>query len=364
MKGGFSMNRIDELWNEIEEKEIVEIKSTIDQEKQKRVEAMILSAIQGENTKSENVSGKLANQNKSKFSKKKLAALLFVAVFILGMTVYAAEKKEWDIAIVNYMGISDADTVQLEDGVVEIGTTSQSNGITMKAVTSVGDKNSAYIRIDTDYKLPEDFSEKTDYILPDGWHIAITNKTNSNTDYGATINYFNHDGYLSFMMYLSNCDDINKKYVRIDLSDLYIYHDLHASEGRQIDHGTLLLKGTWALSWKYNYRSNIKTWYPLKKVVSNHDTCLVTQIEISPISIRAEAIKNPKTGKTETSRLLIRKVTMKDGNTIKFDATSISGGCENNLFLNGYRDIIEMKKAIDPSQVYSVTIGNTEIVLS
>lgn len=363
MKGGFSMNRIDELWTEIEEKEIVEIKSTINQEKQKRVEAMILSAIQGKNTEIRNVRSKLLNRNQSKISKKKLAALLFVAVFLLGMTVYAAEKKEWDIAIVNYMGISNADTVQLEDGVVEIGDTSESNGITMKAVTSVGDKNSAYIRIDTDYKLPEDFEEKTDYILPYGWDIAITNKTNRNTNHGATINYFNHDGYLSFMMYLSNCDDINKKYIKIGLSDLYIYRDLHASEDSEIDHGTLLLKGTWELSWKYNYRSNLKTWYPLKKVVSNHDNCLVTKIEISPISIRAEAIKNPRTGKTETSELLIRKVTMKDGNTIKFDSNS-SGGCKNNFFLNGYRDIIEMKKTIDPSQVYSVTIGNTEIVLS
>jgi hypothetical protein len=117
------------------------------------------------------------------------------------------------------------------------------------------------------------------------------------------------------------------------------------------------------MSWKYNYRSNVKTYYPIKKVVSNGDTCFITKLEISPISIRAEAVKNPAQGRTETSKLLINKITMKDGSTIDFDPISTSGGCKNNTLLGGYRDIMEMGEVIEPSEVYSISIGDQVINL-
>lgn len=345
------MGNIDELLNELDDKEIVEIESSMDKEKQQRIEKKIMEGIQKENSK-------------SKFSIKKYVALLLAATFLMGMTVYATEKNEWDIAIINYMGIRNADTVQLEDGVVEIGASALSNGVTMKVVSSVGDKNSAYIRIDTDYKLPETFNEETDYIITDGWDTTIYKETMElNTDYGGSMSYFNNDGFLSLMMSISDCEGINRKNVKVTLSDLYIYHDLHSQKDDEVDHGTLLLKGNWTMSWKYNYRSNVKTYYPIRKVVSNKDTCLLTKLEISPISIRAEAVKNPAKGRTESSQLLINKITMKDGSTIDFDLTSTSGGCKNNTFLEGYRDIMEMGEAIDPSQVYSISIGDIVIIL-
>ena len=162
---------------------------------------------------------------------------------------------------------------------------------------------------------------------------------------------------------ISNCDGINQKNVNVSFSDLYIYHDLHSQKNSEVDHGTLLLSGKWILSWKYNYCSNVNTYYPMKKVVSNGDTCLVTKLEISPITIRAEAIKNPTKGSTDTSELLITEITMKDGTVIKFNPENISGGCQNNTFLEGYRDVMEMGEAINPSKVYSINIGDTKIIL-
>lgn len=366
------MSKIDELFNELDETEtieteIIETETSMDKEKQQRIEDMIMAGIQIENKNvyiNNNNNKFEKNKSKKKFPKKKFIAILIAATFLMGVMVYASEKKEWDIAIVNYMGISNADTVQLEDGVVEIGATALNNGVTMKAVTSVGDKNSAYIRIDTDFKLPETFNEETDYILPNGWNTTIyKNKVELNTDHGGTFMYFNNDGFLSFMMYISNCAGINRKNVKVSFSDLYIYHDLHSQEDDEVDHGSLLLSGEWVLSWKYNYRSNVNSYYPMKKVVSNGDICLVTKLEISPITIRAEAVKNPAKRSTETSRLLINKITMKDGSVIEFDPERTSGGCENNTFLDGYRDVLEMGEAIDPSEVYSITIGDTEIIL-
>jgi len=39
------------------------------------------------------------------------------------------------------------------------------------------------------------------------------------------------------------------------------------------------------------------------------------------------------------------------------------GGTFTYTFLEGYRDVMEMGRAIDPSEVYSITIGDTEIGL-
>lgn len=361
------MSYIDELFNELNEKEIVDIEGSMDKDKQQRIEDMVIAGIQNEN-KNEHIKNegiKLENNNrKKKFGKKKFVTVILAATFLMAMMVYASEIKEWDIAIVNFMGIHNADTVQLEDGVVEMEATALSSGVTMKAVTSVGDKNSAYIRIDTDYKLPETFNEETDYIIPNGWNTTIyKNKMELQENHGGTLMYFNNDGYLSFMMYISNCEGVNRKNINVTFSDLYIYHDLNSKKDNEVDHGTLLLSGEWVFTWKYNYRSNVNTYYPLKKVVSNGDNCLVTKIEISPITIRVEAIKNPTKRSQKTSVLLIKKITMKDGSVVEFDPENTSGGCKNNTFLQGYRDVLEMGEAIDPSNVYSITIGDTDIIL-
>jgi archaellum component FlaF (FlaF/FlaG flagellin family) len=332
----------------------------MDQEKQRRVASMIMAELRKEQKQSKGMSPIKIKR----MTKKRFVAVLLAATLLFGMTAYGAEKNEWDIAIVNYMGINNADTAQLEGGEVEIGASDSSNGVTFQAVTSVGDKNSTYIRIDTDYRLPVSFNQKTDYILPENYTINIKGKPYQPVaDYGATFGYYDNNGMLSFMMLISNCDGINKKKITISMSDLYLYHDLNANEKDKVAEKSLVCKGEWTLSWKYYYRSNVKTYYPIRLVESSGNTCLVTKLEISPISIRAQGVKNPHEGSTERSLLLIDKITMKDGSVIEFDPNSTSGGCKNNTFLNGYRDVLEMHRAITPSEVHSVTIGDTEIVL-
>lgn len=354
------MNHIDDLYQEIEDKDAIEPETEMDQEKQQRIASMIMTGIQNEQKQSKG----MTSVKKKRMTKKRFVAILLAGTLLFGITAYGAEKNEWDIAIVNYMGINNADTVQLEGGEVEINASDSSNGVTFQAVTSVGDKNSVYIRIDTDYRLPDSFDHKTDYVLPENYKINIKgNPFQPVTGYGATFGYFDNNGKLSFMMLISNCVGINKKKITISMSDLYLYHDLNADEEDKVAEKSMISKGEWTLSWKYYYRSNVRTYYPMKLIESSGDTCLVTKLEISPISIRATAIKNPKKGSTESSRLLIEKITMKDGSVIKFDPNSTSGGCSNNAFLNGYRDVFEMHRAITPSEVHSVTIGDTEIIL-
>jgi len=383
------VNRIDELFLELDEKECIDCKNTKIEKDLHHIENLVFAGIDAEKNQSPETKPEITQEtktatklerkqnarnilipkinNKFKLSKKRFALVLIAATLLLGMSALAARDNEWDIVILNYMGISDADTKQLEDGAVTIDATVKDNGITMKAVSSVGDKNSAYIRIDTDYKLPASFQKETDYIVPDDWSTRINKDAGTDTDHGSSLEYFDNGGYLSFMVYIGNCNGLNRKNVEIKMSDLYIYHDLNITT--QSDRATeksskyLLLAGNWNLSWKYNYRANVKDYYLLRIVQSKNDICFVTKLEITPISISAQAIKNPMNGKTETSSLLISKITMKDGSIIEFDKKITTGGCRDNLFLEGYRNITELGKVIDPTQVYSVTIGDKEIIL-
>lgn len=343
------MNHIDDLYQKIMPSEIVDMEAPLEEEKQQRIEQRIMS--------------KLSYNKKKRFSKRKLFVLLIAATLFLGVTGYASERNNWDDAILKYMGISNADVVKLKDSVVDIGASSTNHGVTMTAVSSIGDKNSSYIRIDTNYKLPVDFNSKTDYIITKDFSSEITTDENEiNSDHGCTFNYFDHNGYLSFMLYISNCKGLNHKKVKLILSDLYLYHDLGIENNKSVEDRTLLVNGNWILTWKYHYPSNMDTYHPMKLVKSNGFRCILTKLEVSPITIRVEAIKSPFVGKTEKSMIVIKKITMKDGTVIGFPGNA-SAGCKNNTLLEAYQDVLAFGNAIDPSQIESVTIDDTVIKL-
>jgi hypothetical protein len=341
------VNHIDDLYQTIKPSEIIDMDAPLEDEKQQRIEQRIMS--------------KLSYSKKKRFSKRKLFVLLIAATLFLGVTGYASERNNWDEVILDYMGISKADQVKLKDSEVDIGASSTNHGVTMTAVTSIGDKNASYIRIDTDYKLPVNFDSETDSITTKGFSCEITDKRNKfSSDNGCTFSYFDHNGYLSFMLYISDCKGINHKKVKLTLSDIYLYRYLGGD--KTMDDGTMLVSGNWILTWQYHYPSNMDTYHPLKLVKSNGFNCILTKLEVSPITIRAEAIKSPFVGKTEKSMITISKITMKDGTVIHFLGNA-SAGCKNNTQLEAYQDVLAMGNAIDPSQIESVTIDNTDIKL-
>lgn len=410
------MNLIEELFGEIKEEEMIEIETTMDDMKKSRIEKLIIKGIldqdktekneiekneiekndteKNETEKNDTENNVIENNEtgnnetgyneieKNEFyekniknpvfisanrmkkrSKRKWFALILAATLLLGVSGYASEKNNWDKAISSYMGIENPEKVKLKDSVVTIDAKSFSNGVTMKAVTSVGDKNSVYIRIDTDYKLPSTFDDKKDYIIPNDYSIMIMKEVGGiTTNYGSTFNYFNNDGFLSFMLYIMDCKGVNKKNISIKFKDLKLYHDLGDLKGDIKDKDELLVMGEWNLNWKYNYPSNVTTYHPMKFVKSKGANCFVTKIELSPITLRVEAIKNPKHGKTETSGLTIEKITMKDGSVINLNGNGGSG-IRNNMFLEAYCDVLGFGKAIDPSGVKSITVGDRDIIL-
>lgn len=318
-------------------------------------------------------------------SKRKSFILVLAATLVIafGLTAGAAVSNEWDIALVNFMGVSNADTIQLEGGVVEIGakdmaegvdysegTSGKSKLITLRATTSIGDKNAAYIRLDTNYKVPEDFDETTDYILPAEYDVHVYGR---NPDRGAlektgagTFTSIVENGKVSFLFYLHDFKSLNKSYVTVSLNDLVLYHGLKMTEGEmdpsQAETTELLYTGEWNLEWKYSYKSNAKTCHTLKKIQQDDVTYYIKKIEVSPLGIRMEAVKKLGDRQKEVSDIDLEEIHLKDGRVISLDRTSVTG-TRGDRWLEGYWDMELIGEALEPENVESITVVGSEIKL-
>lgn len=383
------MNRIDSLIHEIKEHETLELDESLEQEAFNRIEEKVFRVIReeqgmsdkkqsdtGDNVKNSNALNRvIVNKRVSKRSMRKkrlFFTLAAVFVMVLGLTVYAAKENEWDITLINFMGISNANTLQLENGIVEINQSCKSkcveygyeeNGketeieIEMTATTSIGDKNEVYIRIETDYMLPEDFNPETDYVLPENHNLMIEpNKSG----YASTVTYFEEDNKLGFLMSISNCQDINKAEISLKMENLYLYHDLGNVDAEQ--EKELLCEGAWNLNWRYQYQSNTKTRYMLHPFQADGVTYYMTKVEVSPISIRMEAFRMPWNRDKSHSDTWLEEIHFTDGTVISIDDESGSG-MRNGMFAESYVGVEVFKDAIIPKKVEKVVIRGEEILV-
>ena len=344
------MANLVDLITEIREDELVEMEASLDSAIEWRIEEKILKAI-GEESK-------LVKYKKPKRKKWILAA---AAILIMGLGLTGAAKNEWDMALINFMGLSDANTLQLEGGEVQIDQSASASGITFTAVSSIGDKNSGYIRIETDYEFPEDYNFETDYILPWSHSLRISDGEEHNTkDYASTWMYYVEDGKLCFLVSVSNCERLNKSRIHLKIEDLYIHHDLNDPESDVEEE--LLVEGTWELDWSFHYKSNAHTHHMLKPFEMNGLTYYLTKVEISPISIRMEAFCLPQDRNDTRPVDLIQKITYEDGTFVEIPGESV-GGVRDGMFVDSFVDLVELGEVIRSDEVKSITISGTEIEL-
>lgn len=355
------MNRVDELIHDIQVHELMEIDGDLSVDSRKRIEDLVIHTVQTERCKTV----------KSKPAKRLIIwGLAAVLTLALGLTVMAAGEREWDIALINFMGLSDANTMQLDSGMVEINQaqtssctdyqeveTGEIREVTMTAVSSIGDKNEVYVRIETDYELPEGFDEETDYILPDDFEIGI----HPNPGYGAQFTSFAENNKLGFLLEISNCKDVNKADISVFMKDLYWYHDLNAKDEDEVKPKELLCQGEWQLKWKYHYKSNTK----IKRFLSKEfeaDGCTykLTKVEISPISIRLEACRSKADSKKDHSDMWLQEIHFTDGRILKVEDTGGSG-MRNGIYAHSYIGARELGENINPKEVKSLIIGGEEI---
>ena len=172
---------------------------------------------------------------------KKLVVVLLAAALVLAlgvMAVSAAVRHDWDRAILDFMGIRDADTTQLEDGTVLIGESDTCSGrdlltgeqkeITFIASSSIGDKNAAYIRIDTDYEVPEDFDLETDYFMTEDFDLEVTtNYLQGALDRSSVLESQVENGKLFFLLEISGTKNIDRS--KVVLTFTFIQSDVRVS---------------------------------------------------------------------------------------------------------------------------------------
>jgi len=346
------MNNLDDLIKDIREDEIVEIKGSLDAATEWRIEEKIMMAIDEDESK-------IVEYKKP--GRKKWFLLVAAAVLVLAIGLTSAAKNEWDIALVEFMGLSNANTLQLEGGEVKIDQSSTCSGITFDVVSSIGDKNSGYIRIETDYEFPEDYNHETDYILPENFSITISDGEDHNTkDHGSTWMYYAEDGKLCFLFSISNCEDLNKSRIQLKIKDLYVYHDLNNPESDVEEE--LLVEGLWEFDWTYHYKSNAKKYRVLETFVCNDVEYYLTKVEISPISVRMEAFCKPQDRNRTRPRDLIQRITYTDGTYVDIPGDS-SGGVRDGMYIDSFVDTVMMGEVLRSDEVESITISGTEIKL-
>lgn len=355
------MNSVDSLIREIQEHESVEIDGSLSEDSRKRIEEKIMQAILKEEVPVRKKKGRKAWL---------ILTLAAVLVLALGLSVGAVKEKEWDIALINFMGISNANTFQLENGMVEIYQGEKSlcmdygqissgveKEVEMQAVHSIGDKNEAYIRIETDYVLPEDFDPTTDYILPEDYSLSVSpNKSG----YGSVFTYCAEDNKLGFLLEISNCQDINTAEISVVLKNLYLYHDLQ-EEGPCAEK-ELLCVGSWELNWSYHYESHTETKHMLHALQIGGINYYLTKVEVSPLSVRVEAFRMPWNREEECADLKVEEIHFADGTVLEIEDLS-GAGVKNSMLFEFYVGADKLGQIIDPKQVSALVIAGEKISL-
>lgn len=311
---------------------------------------------------------------------KKLVVVLLAAALVLAlgvMAVSAAVRHDWDRAILDFMGIRDADTTQLEDGTVLIGESDTCSGrdlltgeqkeITFIASSSIGDKNAAYIRIDTDYEVPEDFDLETDYFMTEDFDLEVTtNYLQGALDRSSVLESQVENGKLFFLLEISGTKNIDRSKVVLTFENLYYYHDLGMGDKDDAPPKELVFRGSWNLEWKFDYRTVTKKAKMHEKVQVGEAAGYLTTVEITPLGIRIEGriafdSWDVPTGKLEAMK--IEKITLKDGRAIAITETD-SWGTSRGTYgykFRGYYGVGVLGEPLNPDEVESITTDGKEI---
>ena len=288
---------------------------------------------------------------------KRNIAVITAMVMMLGVFVYAKEA-DWDIKMAEMLGLSYV-MDELDGGYVRIDEFSESEGVTITASQSIGDRNTQWIQIDTN--IPWEAGEKGYYLFEDWYEeFKLSSRGHPQGSYGSTCWSYNNSGCVSFIIQVEGLKKINRAYVDLSLEGIRLYQTDQDEEGEQVS------AGIWHLTWKNSYAANIITRHPYKRVSIQAEDgskfdCIISKIEISPVSLRIEAWKNPKEGTSESCHLKVDSITLQDGTRIQPD--NISSGNSNNCILTSFLcfDPFSDMKGVNLQDIDYVTICGEDI---
>ncbi len=308
------------------------------------------------------------------FKKRRLTALVAAAVLILAtfVTANAFEENEWAIDILNYLGLSSADTMQLHDGSVQIGfsdkqqvkscLTGDTEQVTVTADYSVGDRRNSIVKFVTDVKVPEDYDENNDYFAFDDWTCEIRDPDSGEQKSSAgCLESRVEEGKLVFYMITQDCEDLNKSRMDVTFGGLSLYHDLNnpgAPEEKQ-----RLYDGSWNLGWTYNYKSNERSSSVNKLVDAGDESIMLKKIVVTPLQVKVMGYTRYDL-KDYNTALRIEKLICRNGSEI---AVSDDGGSSFGTsaipginYIEEYVMATGLGQAFNPDQVKAVVINGKE----
>ncbi len=289
------------------------------------------------------ISAAMPTDNKRSFmklKKKKIIILVAVLVMIIGV-VACGRKNDWDIEFAQMIGLSSV-MEELEGGYVKIGQEDTHDGITIIAVQAIGDQRNQWIQFDTN--IPWTVGEEGFYVA-DQFECKFEHFWKSTNDYSSHWYSYNNGGNVSFILNANEEGKINRANVQVKIGEIYAYEKVGGE-------GTLISDKIWELDWKNYYTVNTIKKYPFVSI----DDCVITSIEISPISIRVTAISEDSSKK---QNIRIEKVILDDGSIIygKSSGSSIS----NNTFYTIDAYLENQNKSIDLDNIKSIIINGKEI---
>ena len=366
--------KIDDLFERIEEDEMLDSSweemdtGAWTDEKKERVLNKIYRKMQAEEAKSlelesekeSKVQQKLNSEEKLKLGKrikKRRLAFLLAAVLTFSILTAFAWENEWDILLGQYVGLEPEAAVQVAGGSISIEESDTQSGMTVTAVSAIGDQNSQYIRIDTDYPcdlVAQDGTEQACYLFDKSSILIHDRKSDSGVtkSFASVMMPFNNEGKLSFWLELVNCSGINRDYITVNVQDLY-----GLTTDGEYEQDQLLVEGCWTLEWKNYYHVDSRKYYPLKNVGDEEFDCLLTSVEITPISIRLHGYGYSR----ENQDFSVEKIVMEDGTVYELDSEN-GGSVSNNFERESYVTIRQIGEVLDPKQVRSVFVRGQEII--
>lgn len=287
--------------------------------------------------------------NRRHISRRAMFVLLAAAVLTIGTVAVAAENTgRW---LDDFLGFSHK-VDEKEDGFININKSVEHDGIRITAARSIGDKNCQWIELDTNIL----WTEINKYV---GWNIDVSVFFDGKVEdesRSLTTTSREKDGYLTFIAYISEVDNINHANIKLKVKGL--------------DSGKGKSNEVWKLSWTNNYEEKILTITPNKTIdVKDLDgtkyKTVIKKIEITPISVRI-------CGEGEYTPLAkLESITLKDKTVLKVGNMTSSSVREeekkyvafyslNSSGMTGNTFSKESQKRMDLDNIDYITIEGTK----
>jgi len=285
------------------------------------------------------------------FGKRKAVVLVATFILMIGMVGFAKEH-DWDIQMADMLGISEA-MEDLDGGYVKIGVSDTADDVTITASQLIGDKNCMWVQLDTN--VPWTVGENGYYMFEDDT-MNCYNQPSRGLSGGITYSSYNNNGSVSFMLEFSDFNDINRATVDLWFSKLVMYEPMENGNEKE----TIISEGEWRLKWDNYYAANtveknLFRFVTLKEA-GEQLTCVIREIEVSPVSIQIQGMKSPTVHTTSPFEIL-DSVILENGTEIECFCTQCG---ISNFVVEGFVSRSDFPE-IDMTQIEYVVIAGEKI---